>query len=111
MAVLELFTRTDLSVYDYTVELDETVFTLSLYFNVRSNHWYFSVLDIDGNPLREGLKLVSNWAPFLSWVQQGRPDGELICANPENDDDPDRDTLGTTAVLTYDEGNAIGNVV
>lgn len=111
MAVFELFTRTDLSVYSYTVDLDDTIYTLSFTFNVRSNHWYLSVLDIDGNQLRTGLKLVSNWAPWLTWVQQGRPAGELYCTNPENDDDPDRDTLGTTSVVTYDEGGAIGNVV
>lgn len=111
MAILELFTRTDLSVYDYTVDLDDVVYTLSFVFNVRSNHWYFSVQDIDGNELRSGLKLVSNWAPWLRWVQQSRPEGELICTNAENDDDPDRDTLGTTAILVYGEGGAIGNVV
>lgn len=111
MAALELFTRTDLSVYDYTVELDAVVYTMSFFFNVRSDHWYFSVLDLDGNPLREGLKLVANWTPWLQWVQQGRPIGELYCTNPENDNDPDRDTLGTESVVIYDEGGAIGDVV
>jgi hypothetical protein len=107
MAVLEIPTRTDLSVYDFTIELDEVVYTISMFYNTRSARWYFSLLDLDGNPLREGLKLVSNWALTIPWTQQGRPDGELYATNAENDDDADRDTLGTQPVFIYDEGNAI----
>lgn len=107
MAVLEVPTRTDISVYDFTVELDSVVYTVTLYFNVRSNHWYCDVADIDGTPLREGIKLVSNWPLLTTWVQQSRPDGALYAINAENDDDPDRDTLGTTSVFTYDEGGAL----
>ena len=108
MAILRVPTRTDNSAYRYTVELDGVVFRLLFIFNVRSNHWHLSLYDIDGNALREGLKLVSNWPLTVPWTQQGRPDGELICANPENDEDPDRDTIGTDSVLCYDEGNALG---
>lgn len=107
MAVLEIPTRTDLSVYDFTVELDSVVFTIIMIYNVRAGHWFFSVLDLDGVPLREGIKLVSNWELTSTWVQQGRPDGALLAANPENDDDPDLDTLGTTSVLVYNEGGAL----
>jgi hypothetical protein len=108
MAILEIPTRTDLSVYDFTIELDEVVFRISMVYNVRSAHWHFSVSDLDGEPLREGIKLVSNWPLTLTWVQQGRPDGSMVAANPENDDDPNRDTLGTQSVLVYDEGGALG---
>lgn len=108
MAILRVPTRTDNSAYRFTVELDSVVFRLLLVFNVRSDHWYLSIFDIDGNPLREGLKLVSNWPLTTTWTQQSRPEGELICANPETDDDPDRDTIGTDSVLCYDEGGAFG---
>lgn len=108
MAILELPTRTDLSVYSLTTDLDALTFTIRLTYNVRSAHWYFDMLDVDGTPLREGLKLVSNWPLLLSWIQQGRPAGEMISANPETDADPDRDTLGTSSVFVYDEGGAIG---
>lgn len=108
MAILELPTRTDLSVYDFTIELDEVVFTYSFFFNTRSNHWYLNILDIDGNPLREGIKIVSNWPLLVPWTQQGRPAGEMVSASPQTDDDPDRETFGTASVLTYDEGGAFG---
>lgn len=107
MAIQEIPTRTDISLYSFTVDLDEVVFTISLTYNVRAERWFFSLLDIDGNPLRQGLKMVANWALTLPWTQQGRPGGELYATNPQNDDDPTRDTLGTTAVFVYDEGNAI----
>ena len=111
MAVLEIPTRIDISVYSFTIELDGVVYSLVFNYNLRSSHWYFSIYDIDGNPLREGIKLVANWALLLQWVQQGRPDGEMIVANPSNDDDPNRDTFGSQAVLCYDEGGHIGPVV
>ena len=108
MAILEIPTTIDSSDYDFTVELDSVVYTISMWYNTRHARWYFSISDIDGNPLRQGLTMVCNWALLLTWIQQSRPDGELVCANPENDDDPDRDTLGTSAVLCYDEGGAFG---
>ena len=108
MAILRVPTRIDQSAYRFTLELDEVVYRLLLIFNVRSNHWHLSLFDIDGAPLREGIKLVSNWPLTTTWTQQGRPDGELISANPENDADPERDTIGTDSVLVYDEGGAIG---
>lgn len=106
MAIREIPTRVDISVYDFTIELDSVVFTISMFYNVRADHWFFSILDLDGNPLREGLKIVANWPLTQTWIQQGRPAGELVCANPQTDDDPDRDTLGTSAVFVYDEGGA-----
>lgn len=108
MAIVTLPTRTDISVYAFTVELDNELFAISLTFNVRSNHWYMSIADADGIPVREGIKLVSNWPLLLTWIQQGRPAGEMICASPYTDEDPDRDTLGTSSVFVYDEGGAIG---
>jgi hypothetical protein len=108
MAIIELPTRVDISVYDFTIELDAETFTVALTYSPRSAHWYMSISDLDGVPLRQGIKLVSNWPLLMTWVQQGRPDGEMICANPETDDDPDRETLGTDSVFVYDEGGAIG---
>jgi hypothetical protein len=108
MAILEIPTRTDLSVYGLTVDLDDVIFSLRFTFNVRSNHWYMDVYDIDGSPLREGVKLVSNWPLLTAWMARGRPEGEFIAANPSSDDDPDRDTIGTSSVLVYDEGGAFG---
>lgn len=108
MAIREIPTRTDLQVYRFSIELDQVVFALLVWYNERSGHWFFSLYDIDGVALREGIKMVSNWPLTQTWIQQGRPDGELICANPENDNDPDDDTLGTSAVFVYDEGGAFG---
>jgi len=107
MALLAIPTRTDLSVYDFTIELDAVVYTISMVYNTRAGRWFFSMLDLDGNPLREGIKMVSNWELTLTWVQQGRPDGGMYVINPENDDDADRDTLGTSAVFCYDEGGKL----
>lgn len=108
MAIVKIPTRIDLNVYDFTLELDDVVFTLSFVYNERSDHWYFSILDIDGNPLRQGIKLVSNFPLTTQWMERGRPQGEFIAANPENDDDPGQTSLGVDSVLCYDEGGAFG---
>ncbi len=107
MAVLEIPTRTDISLYDFTVELDGVVFLLSMTYNTRAARWMLSFNDVEGNPLRQGIKLVSNWELTQTWVQQGRPDGGVYCINAETDADPVRETLGTDSVLTYDEGGRL----
>ena len=104
MALLEIPTRTDISLYDLTVELEGVVFLLSFTYNTRAARWFVSFGDTEGTPLREGIKLVSNWELTQTWVQQGRPAGGVYAINPENDDDPVRDTLGTSSVFVYDEG-------
>lgn len=108
MAILKVPTPTAFSVYDFTIDLDSVVYTISMFYNTRSARWYFSLSDIDGNPLRQGLKLVSNWPLTQTWTQQGRPEGELIAANPENDNDANRDTLDVDVFVCYDEGGAFG---
>ena len=106
MAIVEIPTRTDLQLYNFTIELDSVVFRLAMVYNERCGHWYLSIADIDGNRLRDGIKVVANWPLTQSWISLDRPDGEFLCANPQTDDDPDDDTLGTSAVLVYDEGGA-----
>lgn len=104
MAILEIPTRTDISLYDFTIELDGVVFLLSLTYNTRAARWFATFNDVDGNPLRSSVKLVSNWELTQAWVQQNRPDGGVWSINSENDDDPVRETLGTASVFTYEEG-------
>lgn len=107
MSVLEIPTRTDISLYDFTVELDGVVFLVSLTYNTRAQRWFFSLSDADGTPLRQGIKMVANWELTQTWVQQGRPAGGLYAINAENDADPVRETLGTDAVFSYDEGGKL----
>ena len=101
MPSLLLPTRSDLGNYSFEVELDGVVFGLIIRFNRRDNRWYFDLLDAEGAPLREGIKVVSNWPLLRTMVQQGRPEREIAAIRANGSDDPDRNTLGLDSFLSY----------
>lgn len=101
MATEILPTRIDISRYSFRIDLDDVTFEIDLRFNLRDQHWYLSLADADGNSLRQGLKIVSNWPLLRTMVQQNRPDRDLIAVRPSGSGDPDRETLGEDVLLAY----------
>lgn len=101
MAAQVLPTVNDIGRYRFRVELDNVVFGFDFRFNVRDGRWYYNLLNADGEIIRAGLKIVSNWPTYRIMVQQGRPVGDVLAVRPNGTDDPDRDTLGVESFLTY----------
>lgn len=101
MATETLPTRTDISRYVFRIDLDDVTFGIDLRFNTRDQHWYLTLQDADGNPLRQGIKIVGNWQLLRTMVQQGRPLRDLIAIRPSGSGDPDRETLGVDSFLSY----------
>ena len=85
----------------FTVDMDGVDYTLDFHFNDREGFWYMDVLDIDGNIVRAGLKVVINFPLLLRWAGTDRPDGELLCLNTYSDDEPGLEDLGTNAIMIY----------
>lgn len=94
-------TRNDLGRYVFRVDLDGVVFGLDMRINSRDGRWYYDLLDANGTPLRQGIKIVSNWPTLLTMVQQGRPDREILAIRPHGTDDPTFETLGVDSFLSY----------
>jgi hypothetical protein len=79
-------TNTDLATYVFSVELEAIVFGFRFQFNERDQSWFFDVLTAEGVPIRQGLKVVTNF-PLLSRVARiDRPPGELYAFDTTGQD-------------------------
>ncbi len=103
MAVV-LPTPTDLARYRFRISLSGVVFSFRLYFNRRDQHWFADIADNAGVELRSGVKLVADFPILRTWVQQGRPVGDLLVLDPSSDVDPLLGELGLRSLLVYDDG-------
>jgi hypothetical protein len=88
----------------FTVSLDGTDYLLNFQYNSREDFWYVSVSDVDGNPIRSGVKVVANF-PLLLYCQcMEKPPGELITINTEDEPvDPGLEAFGIDSILCYEE--------
>lgn len=79
MATLRLPTRTDLVDYDMTVDLDGVTYLMTFRFNASDGYWYMGLADIDGAPIRTGIRIVLG-ADFLRLVRDIRKPPGLMAA-------------------------------
>jgi len=88
--------------FDLSVDLDGSDYLLSFQLNSREGFWYWSLIDIIGNELRSGSKVVSNY-PLLHLLKTvERPPGELFCFDTRVDPtDPGLEDLGVNAEFGY----------
>lgn len=103
MAVVIIPTRGDIANYSQLVELDGVVFRFTFRFNDRDDSWYVSIADADGVPIREGLKLVPNYALLRTLARnESRPGGDFIMVDARAVPlPPSLEELGTTVLFTY----------
>ena len=78
-------TRSDVANYYQRTVLDGVVYNLRFYYNDRDNSWYLSISDVNGTPIRTGIKLIPNfplmfrmadftvWAGGILWLADARP--------------------------------------
>lgn len=86
----------------FLVELDGTDYQCSFRWNSREGFWYMSLFDLDGNPIRTGLKVVANW-PLIRLDRTGnRPPGEIVFVDAgEVPADPGLEDLGERVGMVY----------
>lgn len=79
-------TDTSLATYVFSVELELIVFGLRFQFNERDQSWFFDILTAEGDPIRQGIKVVTNF-PLLSRIARiDRPPGELLAIDTTGED-------------------------
>ena len=105
MSVSSLPLATGLANYRFSVDLDGSDFRFHFIYNSRDESWYMTILDGNDNPLRSGIRVVSEWALIRLWRSLDAPLGEIISLSlGENDEPPDLDQLGVETLLTYIDG-------
>lgn len=93
---------TELSNFSQQITLDNSIFRFDFLWNSRGEQWNLSVLDVDLNPLVEGIKLVLGYPLFDQWVDRGLPPGELFAIDTTGDEIKiTRTNLGTIVELIY----------
>lgn len=88
--------------YEFETSLDGVSFVLSLKLNERDGSFNMNIFDAAGNILRAGIKIVTDWSLLERWVDQGKPDGDMISAALGDISIPAvLGELGDEVILTY----------
>lgn len=88
--------------FEFTVALDEVVYTLSVRWNSRMENWIFDLFIDDDQPVQTGNTFIVN-VPLLFQNQRTiKFPGMLMAINTaENEVNPDRWTIGGDVKLYY----------
>jgi len=85
-----------------SVSLDGVDYQLYFKYNSREGFWYFDLNDVEGNPIRTGIKVVVNYPLTFLCACPEKPAGELSCINTEDEpQDPGLNDLGLNALMAY----------
>lgn len=99
---IPLDNASELGAFVFTVDLDGVDFRLAFQFNSREGFWYFDLLDIEGNDLRSGIKVVSNFPLLRLFRSLVRPAGELYSYDTrQTPSDPGLEDLNVTSIFGY----------
>lgn len=89
--------------YSQHVSMGGRVYRLDLAWNDRGAAWYLTVADVEGTPLRSGIRLVPNTPLLRASRRPGLPPGELMLTSLASDEMPDREVVGSDVWLAYVE--------
>lgn len=104
MATLELPVRSDLKSYEFTIELDGSVFTLRFKFNERGDLWTMDIADAQNVDILNGIALQTNIDLTNDVVKSDLPLGSFILIDESGQDrDPGSEDLGNDIKLLYSE--------
>ena len=82
--------------------LEEQSYRLEFVYNVRSEQWSMSILDIDLTPLVQGVPLVLNFNLFAQYPGRGLPLGEFYVVDTTDEEiKVTRDNMGVILHLVY----------
>lgn len=102
MAVFELPIRSDVTNYDFEVELDGEVFVLRLYLNSRDEFWYLDLRSESGEPLMLGRRVVVE-SPLTQRIRDKTlPAGEIALTDlTQQDLEATEASFGVDHLLLY----------
>lgn len=102
MAVLELPVRADFNSYFFQLDLEGSTFTFTFSFNIRSQRWSMDIGDADGNPIVEGIRIVTNIVLNLQFIARKIPPGFLMLIDETGGERiPTENDLGEDLKLVY----------
>jgi len=106
--IIPLEDAADLGNFSITVDLDGVDYQFDFAYNGREDAWYFDLLDVVGNYLRSGVKVVANWPLLWRYVSEDRPAGEIVSLDTRDTPlDPALADLGLNVLFGYEQEESV----
>ncbi len=105
MATLVLPARSDFDAYNFQIDLDGTIYTLDFAYNYRSETWYVSIFEQDGETLIVGdIVILINIPLHDQYIDERLPPGRLIAMDETGQNrEAGRYNFGSEIKLFYQE--------
>lgn len=88
----------------FNIALDGVTFQLFFKYNQREDFYYVDILDLEGTPIRSGIKIVVNYPLLKRCVLLESPAGELLAVDTSaRPQDPGKDSFGKDQFLLYEQ--------
>ena len=104
MATVQLPTFRDNLNHRYNVVLDDETFIFEWRYNARADRWTVNLFDVELNPIRHGIRLVTYDDLLRRVALATKPQGSLNMVDTTGaDTEPNATTLGDECRLRYAE--------
>jgi hypothetical protein len=90
--------------YRYNIQLDGGTYILEFHLNARADRWNLSIFDVENQPIRTGVRLVTGIDLLGHVASLRKPPGKLTVVDTTGQDlEPNAETLGDECLLRYIE--------
>jgi hypothetical protein len=104
MAYFEMPVRSDLSAYEFQIELEKTLYTFYFQFNARQARWIMEIRDELDEVIITGIPILTNVLLTKRFKDARMPLGDFFVFDSKGADaDPDETQFGTRFKLIYRE--------
>lgn len=102
MATLEMPVRSDLAAYDFTIDLEERIYTITMRFNERKGRWVMDIADAGGVALLTGVIILVDINITDQYVNDDLPPGRFFAVDITGErKNPGENDLGNDVKLFY----------
>lgn len=102
MTSLEIPVQSRFPFDSFRVTLDGEAYRLEWKWNDRAESWSLDVLDVNGEPILMGVRVVADWNLFEGRTDRRLPPGALVVRDTSGKGEPPaRDELGERAKVFY----------
>jgi len=104
MAIIQIPVRSDLYQYEFSCELDGTVYIFDIHYNSRKDRWIFGIKTSDGTEIVMGIPILVNYDLLGRFADSNLPPGTLFAINTESEHENAGELdLGDKVLLLYEE--------
>lgn len=104
MAIQELPVNSKTTDYNFSTNLDGTIYLLEFRYNFKSQLWYMGINTVNNDPIRKSIPVLLGESLFLQYVDSRLPPGELFAVDMDNTfEEANEEDFGSRVKLFYQE--------